>query len=57
MSSRDTQWDYLQKVGKGSWTYNQSEITYNQLLDPINSLSVVYNGLGEVTEWTNIDLL
>jgi hypothetical protein len=57
MSSRNTQWDNLQQTGEGAWTYNQDNLAYNTLLDPLTELSVKYNGLGSLTEWTNLDLL
>jgi hypothetical protein len=57
MSSRNTQWDNLQQTGEGTWTYNQDNLSYDIAVDPLTELSVRYNGLGTLTEWTNLDLL
>ena len=57
MSSRNTQWDNLQQGGEGTWTYNQDNLSYDIAVDPLAELSVRYNGLGTLTEWTNLDLL
>ena len=40
------------KAGSG-WDYDQPEITYDGLTDPITGLPVCYDGLGVTTTWTN----
>lgn len=57
MSSRNTIWDNLPQTGESSWIYNQELFTYDQLLDPLASLSVKYNGIGGITVWENLDLI
>jgi hypothetical protein len=57
MSSRNTQWENVQQPGQGAWFYDQEGFTYDQELSVIEQLEVFYNGLGNVTVWTNIDLL
>lgn len=57
MSSRNTQWNNLEQVGDGTWTYNEDNYTYNQVLSPVEGLAVKYNFVGYSTVWTNLDLL
>lgn len=57
MSSRNTSWNNLQQSGEGSWTYDEVGFSYDTELDPLTALSVVYNGLGEITVWDNLDLI
>lgn len=57
MSSRNTQWENIPQTGEGTWKYDQVEFTYNQLLEPLSELPARYNGIGDFTYWTNIDLL
>lgn len=57
MSSRNTRWDNIPQQGEGSWEYDQDQITYDQLLDPLALLDLKYNGIGDLTVWTNLDLI
>lgn len=40
------------KAGQG-WLYNQANILYNSVLDPISGDVVLYNWIGFATVWTN----
>lgn len=57
MSSRDTQWNNLELTGEGAWDYNEIGFTYNQEYSTLEGLQVTYNHVGQVTTWTNLDLL
>lgn len=48
-----TTWTAIYKTGQG-WTYNQSDITYNDTGVPETGLQVLYNSIGELTVWTNL---
>lgn len=49
-----TTWDLQEKSGTGigGWTYNEPNLTYNQLLDPDSGSPVYYNGFGNTATWT-----
>lgn len=48
-------WDTQEKPGAsgGGWDYNESNLTYDEDIDPDSDLEVYYNGLGEEITWTN----
>lgn len=50
-----TTWDNLEKPGfaNGGWEYNETNLTYNEVIDPDTQLSVTYNGLGTAVSWSN----
>jgi len=46
--------DTFERSGTG-WDYNEVGLTYNEIIDPTTSLQVLYNGVGTVASWTNIN--
>ena len=40
------------KAGAG-WTYDQADLTYDALVDPVTNLAVLYDGLGTLPVFTN----
>ena len=51
-SMPSTIWNRYGKDGQG-WLYDQPEITYDGVIDPISGLPVTYDGLGTATSFTN----
>ena len=46
--------DNIEKSGgSAGWSYNETNMTYNQLIDPDTNLPVKYNGLGTTSTITN----
>ena len=48
-----TAWTALYRVGTG-WTYNDTNITYNQTIYTPTGTQLLYNGTGQTTQWTNL---
>ncbi len=48
-----TIWDNLELTGTsiGGWEYNDSNLTYNQAIDPDSGEPVLYNGVGFTSSW------
>ena len=40
------------KAGFG-WTYDQADLTYDALVDPVTNLAVLYDSLGTLPVFTN----
>ena len=50
-----TTWDNLEKPGfaNGGWDYDETNLSYDEDIDPDTQLSVTYNGLGTAVSWSN----
>ena len=46
-----TDWTALYRVGAG-WTYNDPDITYNQITYTPTGTPLLYNGTGQTTQYT-----
>lgn len=47
-----TTWDNQEKSGFG-WSYDESNLSYNEDIDPDGGNSVLYNAVGTLTTWSN----
>jgi hypothetical protein len=46
--------DTFERSGTG-WDYNELNMTYNQVLDATTNSPVLYNGVGYVATWNNVN--
>jgi len=51
-----TTWDNLEKSGgiTGGWSFNETNMSFNQSLDIDTGNTVFFNGLGLLAIWTNL---
>lgn len=55
-SENATDWDNDEELGS-PWAYNEPTYTYNQVLDPVINVPILYNSVGVKTAWVNPDTL
>lgn len=48
-----TTWDFIEKSISGAGQqYNETNLTYDSLIDPDSGNTVYYDGIGIVSSWT-----